>query len=347
MRKTQTIGGGALVFVLFLLLNSFLPGELFAIEYGGVGGQPAQFRAEEPKSKNIFIHTVQPGQTLQESIIVYNLDGEGEEKTLEIQGVDAIHSSGGGVACAQALDEQKEVGTWIALEKTEVQLAASQRETIPFTISAPEEIEAGEYNGCIVIKEQKNEGGTGLSLSTRVGIRVALTIPGELRREIVEPTIVRSIRENGDFIFQISGRNTGNVSVDTTVSLKLRSLATGVLLLEQGGGYPVYRGKTQQWNFDVKKPFWGGPYVVSTSLSYDPKNGGEAIVLKAPKIFLFILPHPIALVIEGLVLVALLCSFILWRRKKRSAAVKKAQRRAQVRRKVQTRKRPVRSRSTK
>ena len=316
MSSTHTWGvwlSGTLLLATLTLCNT-----VFAISYGGVGGQPAHFRPEVPKSKNIFIHTLVPGQVQEEGIIVHNLDPSGLDKVIAIHGVDTINSSGGSVACAQVLDEQKEVGTWIALEKNEITLSAQQKEEIPFTITVPEGIPAGEYNGCIVIQEIKSEERSGLSLSTRVGLRVALTVPGVLHREIVEPSVVMSIREDGGFAFQVSGRNTGNVSVLTDVSLKARSLLTGLLVFEQGGGYPVYRGKTQQWNFVFEKPFWGGPYLVTTQLSYDSDESGDNdVVLSAPNIFLFVVPAPLAIAIESGVILFLILLLIFLRRRRR------------------------------
>ena len=297
-----------------------------ALAYGGVGGQPAYYRSEEPKSKNIFVHTLVPGQVQAEGVVLYNMSSSGDEKVILVSAVDTVHSSDGGVACAQVQDIQKRVGTWITLEKNEVVLPPEAEEMVPFTITVPENVVPGEYNGCIVIEEQQQEErGAGLSLSTRIGLRVALTVPGALQREIVEPTVVMSTLEDGGYTFQISGRNTGNVSVDTNLALTVRSLMTGLVYARQGGGYPVYREKTQRWNFGIEKPFWGGPYLVTTTLSYDSTaDGVYDVVLKAPNIFLLVMPDSLALGIEIGVIFLLVFSFFMYRsRRRRRMAQKK------------------------
>ena len=302
----------------FFVSSSF-SGFAFALEYDGVGGQPAYFRSDVPKSKHIFLHTLSPGQVQEEGIIVHNLDSSGSDKVILIHGVDTVHSSGGGVACAQVLDTQDEVGSWIAFETNEVIIPALGKEKVPFTITVPEGVSAGEYNGCVVIQEKKDVQGSGLSLSTRVGLRVAITVPGVLHREIVAPSVVMHTQDDGDFSFQVSGTNTGNVSVTTEVSLKTRSLATGLLVSEQGGGYPIYRGKTQRWNFVLEKPFWGGPYLVTTQISYGSSDDSVYdVVLKASNIFLFVLPAPLAIGIEVGVLFLIIISLILLRRRRRA-----------------------------
>ena len=101
-----------LVCILLLLLTNVLFAR--AIEYGGIGGRPAYPRPDNPRTDSIFVHNVEAGQIIEEGVRAIN--NTQEIKTLLIYAADSTPSSGGGFACKQLLEEQKGVGTWIALK---------------------------------------------------------------------------------------------------------------------------------------------------------------------------------------------------------------------------------------
>ena len=291
---------------------------VYAIGYGGIGGQPAYPRADQPRSKTIFIHTLEPGTVQEEGIIVLNTTAE--EKTILVNSVDSTHSTGGGLACKHRQDSKTKTGTWITMETTEVVLAGGESSTIPFTITIPEGIAPGEYNACIVLEEEapeKTETASGLILSTRVGLRVALTIPGDLVRELKNPAAQVHTKENGDFIFQTTVENPSTTSIDTEVSVTVRSLLFGLLYTKVGGIFPTFRETVAEWNFEVAKPFWGGPYIASTKFQYDTDNDGKHDTVEAaPAIFLLVFPHMLALGIEIAVILGIFVIIILLIRRK-------------------------------
>ena len=134
-----------------------------------------------------------------------------EEKTILVDAVDGALASGGVATCAQKLDVQKSVGTWITLEENEIVLSGQNTQEVPFTIQVPEDVLPGEYNGCVTIQEKKE--GTksgGISFSTRVGIRVIITVPGEFVRKLHNPIVEMVIKDDGNYLFKTS--NTKPVS---------------------------------------------------------------------------------------------------------------------------------------
>ena len=78
------------------------------------------------------------------------------------------------------------MGSWIKIEKSEVKLPAGSTQLIPFTISVPANAGVGEHNGCILIQEKKpkRDDQPGVNLSIRTGLRVAITIPGDIERKL-------------------------------------------------------------------------------------------------------------------------------------------------------------------
>lgn len=78
-----------------------------------------------------------------------------------------------------------------------------------------------------------------MNLSIRTGLRVALTVPGEIQRKL-EIVGFDYKRQNGTIVLHPQVKNTGNVSIDTDVSVVTRYFF-GVKYSEQGGEYPVLR----------------------------------------------------------------------------------------------------------
>lgn len=326
--KMMRFVGIALPILVFFVFGSR---NAFAIEYGGFGGRPAYPRADNPRTESIFIHTLEPGDIQKEGVLVVN--NTAEQKTVLVYGVDTSSSTDSSFACKQFSQEKDAVGAWITLEKSEVTLEPGTNELVPFTIRVPQNASVGEYNGCIVIQEkkEKSQAGSGASLSFRTGLRVAITIPGELTRKLEIVSFTVTPRENGSFLFRPEVKNLGNVSIDADVQV-ITHYFFGTTLIRHGGQYPIFRGGTSDWNFELKKPFWGGWYRSSFAVEYDenPEAGvgvksGKALTrLEGPSVWFWSFPAPAALAIEVVVLLALAFGgFLFWLSRKRKNWIKK------------------------
>ncbi|MDP3003947.1 MAG: LysM peptidoglycan-binding domain-containing protein [Candidatus Azambacteria bacterium] len=313
-----------------ILTAMLFAGSVFAIEYGGFGGRPAYPRADNPRTESIFVHTLEPGDVQQEGVLTVN--NSAERKTMLVYAVDSTPSTGGAFACAQASVTAKDVGAWITLEKSEVTLDPGTNELVPFTISVPQNASVGEHNGCIVMQEKKEkaDGKSGVSLSFRTGLRVAITIPGELERklEIVGFTVTK--RDDGSFLLHPLVKNLGNVSIDADAQVITRYFF-GLTHFTHGGKYPILRGDTSDWNFELKKPFWGGWYRSNFVVEYDKnpeagvgvRSGKELTRLEGPSVWFWSFPTPTALAIEIAVLLALAFGgFLFWLSQKRKRWIK-------------------------
>lgn len=302
-----------------------------AIGYGGIGGRPAHPRSDNPRTESIFIHTLEPGAVQEEGVLLVN--NTEEQKTLLVYAVDSMVSSGGSFACRQITEPKKGVGTWIALTRSEVTLDPGTSETVPFTIAVPQNAGVGEHNGCIVIQEKKEkiEGQTGMTLSFRTGLRVAINIPGEITRELEIVGFKIEPQKDGGHLLQPSVKNPGNVSIDADIQVVTRYFF-GLTHIQHGGQFPVLRGETSDWNFELKKPFWGGWYRSSLAVEYDKnpeagvgiKSGKGLTRLEGPSVWFFSTPKPVALVTEIAVLLLIVFGgFLLWLSQKRERWIRK------------------------
>jgi len=288
--------------ILFLLLSV----KSFAIEYGGIGGRPANSRLEEPRSESIFIHQVDGGQNITEAVKVIN--NTGVEKTLMVYSADYTSSTDGGFACKQLSEPKIEVGSWIALEKSEVVLSPNTNEIVNFDIKIPEDVSPGEHNGCILIQEKvTNKNDSGISLAMRTGMRVLLTVKGEITKilELLSFNVTKNPAGNYFLVPEVV--NKGNSSVQSDVKVYVNNILNKQVI-EFGGSYNVLKGETTRWNFEFIQPFWGGYYKATPVIKYisDSEN-----VLEATPVWFFIPPTPKATLILVSAIVPLLLMFIL------------------------------------
>ena len=315
-----------LLITFFFSLFLFLP--ISALEYGGLGGKPAYPISQNERSKSIFIYNLDNGDSKDDGVQVIN--NTEETKEILVYSTDSERSSDGSFACKQYADDKKEVGSWIDLEETII-LDSRQTEIVDFTITIPDNASVGEHNGCIMIQEKElNKTTSGASISFRTGLRVAVTIPGEQVRELTFNDYELSVKENGLLGAKVDIENKGNVSIDTNIILET-SYIFGIRDNEVRNQYPIFRGETSTFNFELPKPFWGGLITVNARAEYDKSaNAGIGVETNSPKSEIvggsqtvFSFPDPVALVIEVIVLIVILgIIFTIYRKLKFKRSVK-------------------------
>lgn len=302
------------------LLVGFSAQQVSALDYSSIGGRPAYPQEGNARTESIFVHTIEPGETASDGVLLLN--NSNAEKTLRVYAVDSINSSDGAFACAQASDEKVSVGAWTTLMASEVTLAAGETQVVPFTIAVPLDASVGESNGCIVIQEKKaeTEQQSGINFSFRTGIRIAVTIPGDIVRSIQIESFDHTVAENGIHQLNISTLNSGNVSVDTTIATHVQSLF-GTALFDQNGDFPVLRDQSAQWHFELPASFWGGWYRGTLTVSYDASqeasigvhtNAAQKVLLANTQWF-FVAPSQNGMMIEiGILIAVLIVVVAVW-----------------------------------
>lgn len=321
------------IFFLTFLFVLVFPNNLFAASFGV---KPAYPRADNPRTDSIFVQTIKPGESVEEGVKVVN--STNEPKNLLLYSRDSLRSSGGGFACTQISEEPTNVGNWIkfnieGLEEDietvkvgqtfgtiELVIPAGTEILIPFTINVPEKASVGEHNGCILIQEIKDKTDqTGVSLSLRSGLRVAISVPGEVIRKL-EFFDFKIEKKNKSIYLKPSVKNTGNVSIDANVEVKVRYFF-GLLHEKFGGEFPVLRDEIYDFSFELKKPFWGGLYSATTTFEYDEsstagigvKSGEKLAKINSDTIWFVSAPTLLGLVIEIFIFLVLLFIFAIWR----------------------------------
>ena len=283
----------AVVIALFVSLG--IASHALAVEYGGIGGRPAFPDDNIPRSKSIFIHTLEPGASTTDGLQVIN--NGNQTVTLAVYAADSVPSTDGGFACRQRSEPKVGSGRWINLETSQVTLEPKQNTIVPFTIVAPLSADVGEHNACILMQgeDKKKDASAGISLSIRTGIRVAITIPGELKRQLEITDFLLEPGEDGGFVISPVVANIGNVSADATAHLTVKSIF-GINQSELESTFPILRDDTARWNFKLPASFWGGPKRAELTVAYENINS-ERVTLTGWEVKFFAPPKGVAVVI--------------------------------------------------
>lgn len=332
--------------ILGLIIGSFLIVALpvSALTYGDSGIKPALPRADEPRSNDIFIYTLPPESTLGDLLAIYNYSDD--EKTYFLYPADSTPSTDGGYACEQLSQERDGVGGWIAFGPAgtyeegvayiqtledegrfeeslplSLEIPPQSDRFLPFRITVPQQVGVGEQNGCILIQEDQSDlpkAESGINLTTRSGLRVLITVPGEINRQLSINGFQIITRDDGSIIFHPMVNNSGNVSIDTTISIVVYDIF-GRVVQEYRGDYNILSNQLTEWNFDFPKRFWGGIFRVEFDITYLDNDGVEQ-TLHYDSAYFFSMPSNEALIIYGsglILLIALGTFMIIWRKRKK------------------------------
>lgn len=309
----------ALFVALVIGATLFTPVTSQAAEYGGIGGRPARPQASNPRSQSIFIYTLRAGQSASDGVRVVN--NTPETRTVKVYPTDAVLASGGTFSCAQAVEQPTGVGSWIKLDQSTVTLKPNSNQVIPFAVTTPEKASVGEHDGCIAIQDaaqtNKSSDESGVLLSFRSAIRVAVTIPGKIVKKLAITSVTTQPGDNNTITVTPTAKNSGNVSLDTTLDVSLTP-TIGASSAHSSSTFPVLPDSSASWNLQAKQPFWGGWYhaVVKANYNSDPDSqlgtkGGQRTTITKSSGVIFVTPAPGALAIEIIVLLIII-GLIAW-----------------------------------
>jgi hypothetical protein len=157
--------GGALraIIVPFMLLLGLLVG-VPAVHADDAAPQfgirPANPTAET-STGGYFTLKAQPGETVKDAVLVANPGTV--PVTILLYAVDATSGQNGGAVYMNNDDPRKDVGAWITLEQTSVDVPPQKQTTVNFTMALPKDVRTGQHLGGIVA--QLVQGGNATALN--------------------------------------------------------------------------------------------------------------------------------------------------------------------------------------
>jgi LysM repeat protein len=283
-----------------------------------VGIEPAYPKADNERTQSIFIMKLKPGEQGADGIHLVN-SGK-ESHTVEIYATDSSSSVDGSFSCRQHAEPVKDVGKWVNLDKTKLTLDAGQQTIVSFTVTVPTGAGPGEHDGCIAVQDIANlpaASGSGVLLGFRSAIRLAVTVPGKILKNLTIKNVEIKRVANREISVSPIARNGGNVSLDVTARAQLVSIFGQETKVRSDAKYPIMQGATTGWAYTFEGPYWGGIYKARTSLSYnsDPNTGlgqGDSNQQRVRKDsgWFVAFPAPLAAAAEVMVLVAIVWTII-------------------------------------
>ena len=149
-----------------------------AISFAGLGIRPAYPEPSQPLTRSWFIYQLASGESKDDAVVVSN--NSPRRIKAKLYAVDATTTKDGAFALLGEKDSQQGIGVWVKLAADEISLATGEEKIVPFKITLPATIKAGDYLGGVVAEDSTVRGDKGINMVTRVGVRIYETVPGEL-----------------------------------------------------------------------------------------------------------------------------------------------------------------------
>ena len=134
-----------------------------------------------PDARAHLVHDVTPGQTISDFVSVTNFSDT--PLHLDVYGGDAFTPQDGGYDLLARDKTSVDVGAWISLGRTVLDLAPQETAVIPVTIQVPGNATPGDHSGGIVaalVTTATDATGQQVTVENRVGARVYLRVEGEV-----------------------------------------------------------------------------------------------------------------------------------------------------------------------
>jgi len=173
--------------------------------------EPVSIDRSNPDERGWFLYNVQPGQTVEDTVVVRNATTF--DTRVQLNANDATVTTDGTFSLKSNEQENTSLGSWITLSQTELSIGGNESIGVPFTITVPSDAQSGEYAGglsAIIINEEENDG---IGARLRLGVRMYLTVDGNLslNPEISELSIANPDQED----FEERLRSRGSVKPES------------------------------------------------------------------------------------------------------------------------------------
>lgn len=354
-----------------------------AIEYGMLGGKPANPDPSVENSGAWFMYNLKPGETKEDSLLVMNLFEE--SLNVLIYAADTTKSSSGGFALRQYSEPKDQVGSWVKFYPNEVpeifqgvfemkenkiipfcqmtredlqkdygkkeltddnfsefdawcrgtdqierEMQAKEKSTIPFVFSVPDNADVGEHTGGILIQkvgaeDTSDAGGSAVKLTTRVGVRIYETVPGEIIKKISLDSfaVIKNFKEFNfsswfggekkpeEYLIQSKIKSESNVSIDNENIIHIKDLLFNKSSADIDRNFQVLKQDIFVSNYSWSNPRFGH-FSFQTEIKYKDALGQEQKIL-SDVIKIWVMPwREVVFTIAGLLI--LMLAYVGWKK---------------------------------
>lgn len=191
---------------------------------------PAHFDPATPTTRSCLIYNAKPGEVIHDEVVIQN---EGDAAgTARLYAIDATTGQTSGAVYLEGDAPREAVGNWIQLPQAEISLQPGEKRVIPFTVTIPASVAAGQNLGGLVaentqLKQPENQQALQVNIRPRTVIAVQVDLPG--------PHVAR---------MTVTGVTTGGARSRQTLLVGLRN--DGTVFLKPEGPLTVYDSAGQQ-----------------------------------------------------------------------------------------------------
>lgn len=199
------------------------PNSAFAVAPGTDGERP---------DRSAISLEVLPGQTIQDSISIFNFTDE--PISFRVWSGDGYNTADGAYAIYGEDVDASDTGSWVELPDTEVTVAPTSRADLPILIRIPENAEPGDHAGGVAAInttpiESVDAGGAEIDVLRAVGTRIYVRVAGplnpalEVRNIDVDGSqpLLPGIRGSGSARVSYEIVNTGNLRLAPTATTRI------------------------------------------------------------------------------------------------------------------------------
>ena len=194
-------------------------------------------RRDDPRASVYIVDHVNGGETITRRFLVAN----GTEREQQISLYAAAATIRDGTFLIGAGRATSELTEWMTIEPETLTLPAGETADASVTIEVPDDAPSGEFYAAAVA-EIPATGGPGISVASRVGVRVYLSVGTGAEPETdFELPAFRPVRQpDGRPAVEIDGCNTGGRAVDLTGDIELTNGPGGI----KAGPFPTPNATT-------------------------------------------------------------------------------------------------------
>jgi hypothetical protein len=237
----------------------------------------------QPDRRTHFTLQGAPGQAVQDHVLITN--SSKVNAAFDVYATDAFNTATGAFDLLPAARKPTDIGSWVTFPKSTVEIPAGASITLQFQVTVPPNATPGDHAGGVVVSLST---GTDVKLDSRVGVRLYLRVPGNLRPVLsvsyLKPDYHGTANPFGGGRVDVSYtvENTGNIRLQSHPKLLVETALFGIGLAETKlpdlpellpGGKVSYTGHADG-------VFPTGPQTVTIELSpyADPEQPvGQAI----------------------------------------------------------------------
>lgn len=165
-----------------------------------------------------FSYRADPGGSLEDAIDVVNHSDQPLQ--LQLLATDAFITDAGAFDLLPSGETPTDVGAWITMGQSSVEVPAHETVTVPFTLAVPANATPGDHTGGILTSFVTNSG-NGVGVDRRIGTRVYIRVNGDLRPELTLEAV--EVSYDGTFNPLAPGRATVTYTIANTGNVRLQA----------------------------------------------------------------------------------------------------------------------------